>query len=61
MSRQVVTIEKTGKNWKGMKVIGWLIIIGSFFSGAPEIIGIGVVLGILMLIIAKIGSWLNHG
>lgn len=67
-----VLIEKTGKKWKKLKLIAWLVIVFSFFgftwgfnnggfqnplAGASFTFGF---IGIITLIVAKLGAWWHH-
>ena len=66
-----VLIEKTSKKWKLFKLIAWFVIIFSFFgfmnsynSGgfntlAATFLGWGF-LGVIMLVVAKLGAWWHH-
>ena len=62
--QKVQTIEKTGKFYKGMKLIGliliavaiWLAIKGN--SDRAFILGI---VGVVILIVGKILAWWHHG
>lgn len=64
MSKHIQTIEKTGKRWKLLQLLGGLllafgivIIIGQGpIEKAPWFIGGGI--GLMML--ARIGVWWNH-
>ena len=69
----VVTIQKTAKNYKAQKFIGivGLLICGIFLSvlntmrGVPEfvtaILVIGCLVFFMILLSARIGAWWDHG
>ncbi len=60
---RAVTIQKTFKIWKLVKLLSWITIIIGFFS-LPNGEGGGVVLivlGIIGLIIGKLGAWWTTG
>ncbi|MEN9920726.1 MAG: zinc-ribbon domain [Candidatus Parcubacteria bacterium] len=62
----VVTIQKTYKRWKSVKLISWIIIIiGVMFMGGGESIqAIGVLFiisGIIGLMVARFGAWWTTG
>jgi len=67
-----VLIEKTCKKWKLLKLIAWIVILFSFFgfmtgygnggfnnplTGASFTFGF---LGVITLIVAKLGAWWHH-
>ncbi len=65
------TIEQTGKKWKGMQLIGALLVIVGVvmivaMSGNPEntkYAGITILMpliGLCLFIFARIGAWWNH-
>ena len=56
MKRKIQTIEKTGKFYKGMKLIGLVLVIVGFFGIWPLI-----PVGIVVFIVAKIFAWWFHG
>ena len=71
--RKAKEIEQTGKKWKGMQILGMLLIVFSIFpcvasaSGGGEP-GAGMTLGILCMLAgfilylgARMGAWWNHG
>jgi len=58
-----VTIEATGKRFKGLQVIGLLIFIVGFiflFINPPTGI-IGTLLGLGLYIYSRFGAWWQHG
>lgn len=62
-SRQVQTIEKTGKKYKGQLVISFLLSIVGFFMMFYGNFGWGVgctIVGCLWFFLAKIGMWWDH-
>jgi len=68
MSKQVQTIEKTGKRWKGLMVLSAVsMIVGGVMWAAAEssaVILVGqlcVLGGGLGVILAKVGAWWHHG
>lgn len=80
---KVQTIQKTGKVWKAMGLVGFLLLatglacIVIFFANAEKLddgsgsdgwlalaglLGfLGTPVGLLTLVIARIGAWWNHG
>jgi hypothetical protein len=74
MSRQVQTIESTGKLWKFLQLIGVLgILVGAGFFfvgfGLPGELGvnqslIGIVVGVVAVpvyAVGRVGAWWFHG
>jgi hypothetical protein len=64
----VQTIEKTGKGWKGLQVIGVMVfLMGLFLSPSLNESGDKVIVfrimagGLGLFIFARIGAWWNHG
>ena len=67
----VVTIEQTGKKWKGMSVIsdmlvflGLLLLLIGTGSSSGTLVVISILMlvcGIPMSIISRIGKWWYHG
>jgi hypothetical protein len=58
------TIQKTGKQYKAMSVVGWFLILSSpiFFLNHHGAISAAVLLlGIAVKLIASVGAWWNHG
>ncbi len=70
---ETIVIEKTSKKWKFKKLIAWLLIIAAIFlftngyyNGGFEnpMTSFGLITGftgIILLFIAKFGSWWNNG
>lgn len=58
-------VEKTGKQWKGLQVIGgFLCIVGILFAvsgGEGSAGGIILLIGFILFIVASIGAWWYHG
>jgi hypothetical protein len=60
----VVTTERTSKKWKLLMLVGFLTLIAGIIMIGIEIQSAGewsVLLGILMIVFAKIASWWCHG
>lgn len=62
----VVTIQKTYKRWKAVRLISWIFIIIGFISlGAGEtgqaLGAMTIFFGVIGLIIAKLGAWWTTG
>lgn len=70
---KTIVIEKTSKKWKFKRLIAWLLIITAIFLisngyhnggfGNP-MTSFGLItgfIGIILLLIAKFGSWWNNG
>lgn len=58
------TIQKTGKQYKAMSAIGWLLILGSpvlFVNHHGALSAAALMVGVAIKIIARIGAWWNHG
>lgn len=61
---KAMTIEKTGKKWKGLKLLSiGLIVLGfvAAFNNEPMVGGIMLFMGLVMFPIAFIGAWWHHG
>lgn len=61
---KAITIEKTGKKWKGLKLLSvGLIFLGfvAAFNNEPVVGAIMLVIGFIMFPIAFIGAWWHHG
>lgn len=61
--QKTVTIEKTGKTWKGMWLYAWGSIILGGLIGVNDYPGVGAFLfiaGIILLIASKVGKWWYH-
>lgn len=61
---KAMTIEKTGKKWKGLKLLSvGLIVLGIVLglNNYPTAGGILGVIGFWMLPVAFIGAWWHHG
>lgn len=67
MSREVVTIEKTGKVWKFAMIlsacaIGWGIYAVNQTSDEARGFGVlAIVAGSLLFVFARVGAWWCHG
>jgi len=63
-AKQVQTIEKTGKQWKGAQLVGGLLLVAAL--AAAWFVG-GVlawsmfILGVIVLVVAHVGAWWYHG
>lgn len=58
------TIQKTGKQYKAMSVIGWLVILSSpilFVNHHGALSAAALMAGVVVKIIARIGAWWDHG
>jgi len=67
----VQVIERTGRRWKGVRVLGWLLVLVAAFvlfaqwaandsRGVAAGLGLGLV-GIASLWISRAGAWWYHG
>ncbi|KKM83851.1 hypothetical protein LCGC14_1305040 [marine sediment metagenome] len=65
MKKDIQTIEVTGKKWKGIQLIGIiLILIGVVVAIATEGGGVGIFflsVGFGMYAYSRIGAWWHHG
>ena len=61
--KPVQTIEKTGKQYKAIMLVGGLVaIVGIVFSLSGDAAGIPVTLmGLGLFLVAKIAAWWSHG
>lgn len=69
--RPVQVIEKTGRRWKGVRVLGWLLILVAAFVlfaewAAHDSTGVAVgwwigVAGVACLWVGRAGGWWYHG
>lgn len=58
------TIEKTGKEYKAVMLIGWLVILSSpvlFFTDHGALSAAALIVGVVIETAARIGAWWNHG
>jgi multidrug efflux pump subunit AcrB len=61
---RIQTIERTGKKWKALMLISVLMTIAgfiAFFGNQPHPAVVLFPLGIVFLVISKIGAWWFHG
>src|SRR5437762_705326 len=69
--RPVQVIERTGRRWKGVRVLGWLLILAAAFvlfaewaaadfRGVAAGFSIGLA-GVACLWISRAGAWWYHG
>lgn len=71
---RVVTIERTGKKWKKIRVLAWLLLIlgGILIAGAERTPGgpggpaavagiVAIVSSIGLWIYSRVGAWWSHG
>jgi hypothetical protein len=69
--RPVQVIERTGKRWKGVRVLGWLLILAAAFllsaewaandsRGVAAGFSVGLA-GVACLWISRAGAWWYHG
>ena len=61
-----VTIQKTFKKWKLVKVFAWILIFTGVVSLPNGDLGVAVggfaiSIGVILLIVAKLGSWWSTG
>lgn len=60
----VRTIEATGKGWKALTAMGWLLVLGGIAVGVtdPELsTSSWIAAGLVALITGKVGAWWHHG
>jgi hypothetical protein len=58
------TIQRTGKQYKAMTAIGWLLIISSpilFLNHHGALSAAALMAGVFIKIIASIGAWWSNG
>jgi hypothetical protein len=58
------TTEATGKEWKALKLLGWVALLAALILVFNNTIEAGVVVGLGgmgTLIVAKAGGWWHHG
>lgn len=58
------TIEKTGKEYKAMMALGWIIIVSApflFFADHGILAAVALILGAVVEAAARIGAWWDHG
>lgn len=57
------TIQRTGKQYKALSAIGWLLIIASpilFVNHHGAISAASLMLGVAVKILARVGAWWSH-
>jgi hypothetical protein len=64
--KEIQLIEKTSKQWKALKLVGFLICFlgGPFSCAVSGSIGVGFVVyavGLSVVFYGYIGAWWNHG
>lgn len=58
------TIERTGKEYKAMMLVGWLVVLSSpilLFSHHGALAAGALIAGVAVETIARIGAWWNNG
>lgn len=60
-----IVVEATGKDWKVVQLIGWLIVLTSPFlaaaTGNGTALFIAFFTGAFVVLVGKIGAWWKHG